>query len=78
MDYKFRPMNKLQNFIYMGTKQAGTLDPEDALMFVEESMTVSEYKKAEAFLKWAIANNRTFGYNLPDVWDEYTASKKGK
>jgi len=73
-----KPMTALQTKIYMGTKQAGTYDPETALMFVEEMMTVAEYKQAEAFLNWVIENKRTFGYNLPQVWNEFVLEAKLK
>lgn len=62
---------RLALFLTMGCKQAGTFDPNEALLSVEEHMTGDEFLIAQEFLKWLTQNKRTFGHNLPQVWQDY-------
>jgi hypothetical protein len=61
----------LRTLLRMGCKQAGTYNPDEALACVEEQMTDEDFETAQAFLKWLVKNKRTFGHNLPDVWNDY-------
>ena len=53
----------IKNLILNATKSCGRTDSEDILSFVEEQMTISEYKKAKAFLDWSFKTGKTFGWN---------------
>lgn len=49
----------------------GSFDPNESLSYIEEDLTAEELNACEAFLHWLIANKRTFGHNLPEVWAEW-------
>lgn len=66
---------RLSLFLTMGCKNAGSFEPEKALIFVEEQMTRDEFDAARDFLTWVVANGRTFGHNLPEVWREYQKAR---
>lgn len=40
---------------------------DDALMFIEESLTGDEYDAVEAFVQWLKDNDRSFGWNIAEV-----------
>ena len=46
-------------------------DHREGLMFVEEQLTLEEFAEIEAFVSWLEETNRTFGHNLPEVYDFY-------
>jgi hypothetical protein len=50
---------------------SGSYKPEDNIVFFEESITESEYRFAWAFFAWLCENNKTFGRNLPDVYQDF-------
>lgn len=63
---------KLETLILMATKQAGTYDPNQALTYIEEQLTMHECKLTDAFLKWVHENKKTFGHgNIKTVWAEF-------
>lgn len=64
--------DRLELFLLQSTKQAGTYDPNKALTYVEEQMTMPELKQAESFLKWVFENKKKFGHGtLRIVWAEF-------
>jgi hypothetical protein len=63
---------RLQSLLMMDAKMCGTCNvDEGALLFIEEQLTPAEYDGLEKFYRWLVKNNRTFGWNLPEVWKEY-------
>ena len=66
-----KKMTKVQVLIHMATKQAGTYNPDEALPYVEEQMTVDEAREAQAFLTWVVKTKARFGWNLPEVWAQW-------
>lgn len=56
----------LRTLLLMGVKQAGSYNPEDALLSVEESMTVADSQTAWKFLGWCHENGRKFGHGTID------------
>lgn len=58
-------------------KSAGSYAPDECLHYVEEMMTAAEIRKAEAFLKWVVANDRDFGHgNIEQVYAEFQKGSK--
>jgi hypothetical protein len=67
---------KLQTLLIDGVRRAGSYLPDNALPFVEESMTADEYENALAFLNWVNAHGKKFGHgNLQKIWAEWRKSK---
>ena len=54
-----------------GTGSKMMHDHREGLMFVEEQLTLEEFAEVEAFVSWLEETNRTFGHNLPEVYDFY-------
>lgn len=66
--------DKLKTLILMGTKQAGSYAPADALLTVQEEMTQAEFETAEAFLQWVHADkkSRHFGHgNIDAIYSRF-------
>ena len=57
--------------LHEGVKETGSYNPDDVMFTIEESLTGEEYDQIEGFLHWVHDNGRTFGHNLPEVWDEW-------
>lgn len=63
---------RLALLITEGVKNAGTYNPADALLGVEERMTGKEYKLASAFLQWCHDWKMVFGNtSIRTRWNEY-------
>lgn len=68
--------DKLRTLILMGTKQAGSYDPNNILCYIEEELTGEEAETAFAFLKWVYADKeaRYFGHgNIDGVYSHFLA-----
>ncbi len=46
-------------------------NPDDFLYQIEEELTPEEYETVEAFGKWVFDNNKTFGWNIMEVFEEF-------
>jgi hypothetical protein len=65
-----------KRLLFMGVKQAGTYDPDEALICIEESLTGKEAKEARAFLGWVHSTGKQFGYDtIDDRIQEWKASR---
>jgi len=54
----------------MGLKQMGNFD--DALMFIEEQLTISQALETMSFFKWLNLNGYTIGHgNIDNRWKEF-------
>lgn len=53
--------SKLETLLIMGVMAAGSYDPRNALVTVEEHMNPTEFDAAAKFLNWVLANQLTFG-----------------
>ena len=64
----------MRTLVLEGIKMAGKIHPaEDALAYVEEQMTVPEYKDAKAFLDWLYSHGLTIGHGTIQLrYHEYT------
>jgi hypothetical protein len=73
-----RPLSrKLETLLLIGVKNAGTYEPEAALLSVAEHMTMPEFKRAHAFFTWLTANELQFGYgNIRARWQQWQDSLK--
>jgi hypothetical protein len=49
----------------------GSFVPEENLMYFEESLSINESRFAWPFFNWINENNKTFGHNLPDVYQDF-------
>ena len=65
---------KLQSLLRMGVKRSGTFCPDEALVGIEEELTQEEYYTAYNFLDWCWKNDKTFGWNIAEVYAEYQAA----
>lgn len=66
---------KLETLLLMAVKQCGSYDPDEALSYIEESLTLPECKTATAFLGWIHANGKTFGHgNIQERFTEFKAT----
>lgn len=64
-----------RHLILTGVHDAGTYDPDLALMSVEESMTLEDFQAAEPFLSWCHNGGRKFGHgNIDRVYAEFFAA----
>lgn len=70
---------KLEVLIRESVSNTGSFDPKEALPFVEEQLTQTEWVRAHQFLGWCHGTHTTFGWNLPEVWDKWRdlQNKKG-
>ena len=50
---------------------SGSFVPEENLMYFEESISINESRFAWPFFNWISENNKTFGRNLPDVYQDF-------
>lgn len=65
-------MTELSDDLYYTLRDGvSTVGYENALNYIEEGLTVEEHKDIEAFMEWVLNNNRTFGWNLKEVWAEW-------
>lgn len=63
---------KVRTLILMGSKQAGSFDPDLALPPVEEQLTIAEARDATRFLRWVTKNGKRFGHGtIEAVYREY-------
>ena len=56
-------------------RSSGSFVPEDNMFHIEEKLTVAECKEVEAFLRWVSDNDKTFGWNIPEVYQEFVESR---
>jgi len=61
----------LQDKLRQGVKVTGSFEPDDVLCYIEEGLTWEEIRDAREFLQWMVDNDKTFGWNIPDVVAEF-------
>jgi hypothetical protein len=62
--------NKL--LLFRGLKMAGTYDPTEVFIFIEEDLYVKDTPVIERFLRWCHESGRTFGPgNVDERFTEY-------
>jgi len=65
------------SWLLWGVRQAGTYDPDKVLGFIEENLTLEEYKQIEGFLRWITKTGQTFGHlTLEEKFTEYSRGVK--
>ena len=57
--------------IRYAVKCSGSFHPNCVIPQIQESLTLAELNEIEGFLRWVVSNKKTFGWNLPDVYQEY-------
>lgn len=63
---------KVDGLLLGAVKMAGTYDPDEVLVYIEESLTGEEFDASHAFLKWVQDNGREFGRgNFWDIWAQW-------
>jgi hypothetical protein len=62
---------KLITLFRNAVSTSGSYAPEDNLFYLEESLTITEAHFAWAFFEWISENNKKFGRNLPDVYQDF-------
>lgn len=65
---------KLQVLLRVGVKNAGTFKFPEAIGSIEEQLTLREIRLVEAFLNWLVAEKRSFGWNLPEIYRDFLQS----
>lgn len=69
--------DKVATLLILGVRQHGSFDPDLALMSVEESFTIPEWKQASAFLGWIHAQGLVFGHgNIQSRYREFLAAQR--
>jgi len=67
---------KLELLLIQGAKQNG-LDVDGIMCQIGEYLTQPEYDAIEKFIKWLVANKKTYGWgNIQAVWKEWQTSLK--
>lgn len=68
-------MTKLsEKLAYMLRDAASTVGYADAVGYIEEELTAPQHKELTAFIAWLLANKRTYGANVQQVFAEYKAA----
>ncbi|PSU31819.1 hypothetical protein [Photobacterium lutimaris] len=70
MTYPSRLSSNLQDALHFAAKHEG-FNPENAMPLIEEELTEKEYQLANEFLTWVHSNNKTYGWNLLEVYAEF-------
>jgi len=66
----------LRNLLLRAVKQSGSYNPDDALSFIEEEMTLEEIRTATDFLSWVHQKELTFGNgNIEKVYEQFKSYK---
>jgi len=61
----------VKNLLLNATKACGA-DVDRVLSFVEEQLTVTQYKEVKAFLKWSFSKKKFFGWgNFDERFKEF-------
>lgn len=68
--------DKLATLLRQGVKRSGSFQWQNVLVGIEEEMTGDEYDQSKAFLQWLVKNKRTFGWNIKEVYAEFTSGTK--
>jgi hypothetical protein len=77
---KVKTMKKLtrnlRTLLLTAVEHAGSYDPNEALNYVEERMTLAEYQTASEFLSWINRSSLTFGHGTIEArFQEWQDSK---
>lgn len=71
-----RLTKRLQELILRAVKEAETYDPIKAIPRIDCELTKEESQAIEKFLRWCIAKDALFGWNLPKVWFSWCVDTK--
>ena len=69
-----RLTKRLQSLLLGAVKVTKSYDPIIVLGYIEDEVTQPESRAIESFLRWCIARNARFGWNLPKVWFSWRVS----
>ena len=62
---------EVQILIRQAVSTIGSYHPDDLFGWFGEQLYYQEVVPIYDFLKWVSSNQKTFGWNLPDVYAEY-------
>jgi hypothetical protein len=62
---------KVGNLLRQAVSTSGSYDVDENVWQIEESLTPKEYTDVTKFFEWLLANGKTFGRNVKDVWAEF-------
>jgi len=65
---------KVQGLLSEAVRTTGSFAIEECLPYFEERLTGPETEACTSFLNWLNKNDRAFGHNLPEVWEEWEKS----
>ena len=63
--------DKLSTLLRMAVKQCGSFEFDEVIAPIEEQLTMAEIEDARAFLDWVVKNEKTFGWNISEVYAEF-------
>ena len=69
---------RLQPLIRQAVKCEGSYHPDDLLHHFEEAIYPYEVDPIYSFLKWVASNRKTFGWNLPEVYQQFLTEEAVK
>lgn len=65
----------VKNLILNATKACGA-NVDDVLSFVEEQLTIAQYKEVKSFLTWSFSKKKYFGWgNFDERYNEFKSQK---
>lgn len=68
--------NTAKTLMFRSIKMMGTLDPCEVLSYIEEDLTLKQYRDIEGFLQYVNDNKLSFGHgNFDEVYNQYKKSK---
>jgi hypothetical protein len=68
---------KLKALLIMAVKQSGSYDPDECLVYIEESLTIEEVDVVEKFLTWMHKMGLAFGTaNIDHRYQEFLKQRK--
>jgi len=52
---------------------SGSFEASENIWQMEENLTMKEYEDVTKFFHWLVANDKTFGRNIAEVWFEFSS-----
>ncbi len=59
---------RVGNLLRSAVQTSGSYDVDENIWQIEECLTPKEYEDVTKFFQWLLANDKTFGRNVQDVW----------
>jgi hypothetical protein len=75
-NFEYQIAEPLRTLILEGIKSAGSVDAAEVLTYIEERLTMVEFRNVERFCKWLQKNSLSVGHGTIDLrWDEFQSKR---